>query len=341
MRLPHLFHGVLALSQNSIAAPPRPAYHGNSTHDKLGAVASETAICSQIGISLIKAGGNAADAMVGTTFCVGVTGMYHSGIGGGGFMTVRSAKGEYEAIDFRETAPAAAFEDMFTNNTVASIYGGLASGVPGEVRGLHYLHKKYGKLSWAEVMKPAIEVARDGFPIGPDLANAMSSSTSGGKWNFLLYDPAWAQDFAPNGTLLKLNDTITRKRYANTLETIALQGPDAFYTGPMAEATIRAIQNTGGNMTLNDLRNYTVEVRKPLNIKYRGYKLTTTPPPSSGVVALSVMKILEGYPDAGNAASLNITTHRLDESMRWAYAAVRSISSIKRPALSIANHSKR
>jgi len=88
--------------------------------------------------------GNAADAMVGTTLCVGVIGMYHSGIGGGGFMLVRSAKGEYEAIDFRETAPAAAYEDMYENNTIGSILGGLASAVPGELRGLEYMHKKYG-----------------------------------------------------------------------------------------------------------------------------------------------------------------------------------------------------
>ncbi len=107
------------------------AFLGSSTiertgHDKLGAVASENRICSQIGIDLIKAGGNAADALVGTTFCVGVIGMYHSGIGGGGFVLVRAPNGTYEAIDFRETAPAAAFEDMYKNNVEGSVYGGLA-----------------------------------------------------------------------------------------------------------------------------------------------------------------------------------------------------------------------
>ncbi len=97
-----------------------------TNHDRLGAVASENRICSQIGINLIEAGGNAADALVGTTFCVGVIGMYHSGIGGGGFVLVRSPNGTYEAIDFRETAPAAAFEDMYKNNVEGSVYGGLA-----------------------------------------------------------------------------------------------------------------------------------------------------------------------------------------------------------------------
>src|SRR5579871_2428361 len=115
---------------------------------RLGAVASESSICSQIGINLLKIGGNAADALVGTTFCVGVVAMYHSGIGGGGFMIVRNPNGTYEDIDFRGTAPAAAFEDMYLRNLNGSIEGGLASGTPGEVRGMQYLHERYGKLSW-------------------------------------------------------------------------------------------------------------------------------------------------------------------------------------------------
>lgn len=107
--------------------------------------------------------GNAVDALVGTTFCVGVIGMYHSGIGGGGFAVLRDANGEYEAIDFREAAPAAAFEDMYKNNVSASVRGGLAVGVPSEVKGLEYMHSKYGVLPWKTVMQGAIHVARNGF----------------------------------------------------------------------------------------------------------------------------------------------------------------------------------
>ncbi|KAG9499122.1 hypothetical protein J7337_009935 [Fusarium musae] len=109
-----------------------------------GAVASEAQECSYIGRDLLARGGNAVDAMIGTTFCVGVIGMYHSGIGGGGFMIVRDKKGNYEAIDFRESAPTAAFEGMYQGNVNGSIYGGLSVGVPGEVRGFEYVHKKYG-----------------------------------------------------------------------------------------------------------------------------------------------------------------------------------------------------
>lgn len=137
-----------------------PLHEQRANH---GAVASESTICSNIGIELLKRGGNAADALVGTTLCVGVIGMYHSGIGGGGFMLVRDSNGQYEAIDFRETAPAAAYQDMYENYTIGSIKTGLASGVPGEIAGLEYLHNKYGLLPWEIVVHPAVHVARNGF----------------------------------------------------------------------------------------------------------------------------------------------------------------------------------
>ncbi|RAR05827.1 gamma-glutamyltranspeptidase-like protein [Stemphylium lycopersici] len=298
------------------AAKPSSSIVGDG---QLGAVASESDICSHIGIDLLKAGGNAADAMVGTVACVGVVGMYHSGIGGGGFMLVRAPNGTYEFIDFRETAPAAAFEDMYKNNTDASINGGLASGVPGELRGLQHLHENYGVLPWATVLTPAIKVARNGWRVNEDLVKYMVSATSGDAGNFLVDDVEFALDFAPQGRLLQLNETITRKRYADTLETIAQDGPDAFYNGPIAEATIRALQAANGTMTLEDLANYTVAIRKPSTITYRDYKLTACSAPSGGEVALATLKIMEGYSGVGDPSNINLTTHRLDESMRFAY----------------------
>ncbi|KAF2133940.1 gamma-glutamyltranspeptidase [Dothidotthia symphoricarpi CBS 119687] len=290
---------------------------------QLGAVTSESDVCSHIGIELLKKGGNAADAMVGTVACVGVIGMYHSGLGGGGFMLVRAANGTYEFIDFRETAPAAAFEDMYKNNEDASIEGGLASGIPGEVRGLQRLHDNYGVLPWSTVLQPAIKVAREGWRVNEDLVrymnSAISSASENATSNFFINDPQFAFDFAPKGRLLKLNETITRKRYADTLETIATEGPDAFYTGPIADATIRALQAANGTMVLDDLKNYTVAIRKPSTITYRDYKLTACSAPSGGEVALSVLKIMEGYSHVGDVSNLNLTTHRLDESMKFAY----------------------
>ena len=238
-------------------------------------------------------------------------------------MLVRAPNGTYEFIDFRETAPAAAFEDMYKNNEDASLEGGLASGVPGEIRGLHHLHEKYGILPWSTVLQPAIEVARYGWRVNEDLvkymASAISSAGENSTSNFLVNDLEFAIDFAPQGRLLKLNETITRKRYANTLEAVAQQGPDAFYSGPIAEATIRALQAKNGTMTLEDLKNYTVAIREPSTITYRDYKLTACSAPSGGEVALATLKFMEGYSGVGDPSNIDLTTHRLDESMKFAY----------------------
>ncbi|TVY92701.1 Glutathione hydrolase proenzyme [Lachnellula willkommii] len=300
---------LLALSAFA-SAYPKPICDGAN-----GAVASESKVCSQIGIDVLKDGGNAADALVSLQFCTGVVGMYHSGVGGGGFMTVRSPKGEYEFIDFREMAPGAAFESMYSSNINLSLYGGLASGVPGELRGLEYLHKKYGSKPWKQLLQPAIKVARDGQEVTTDLVRYIASTANN---SFLTTDPAWALDFAPNGTLVKLGDTLYRKRYAKTLEAIAEHGPNAFYYGHIANATINALQSTGGSMTLSDLANYTVKIRPASNITYRGYKITSGSAPSSGAVVLSALKIVEGY-DMSTPSLLNLSTHYLDEAMKFGY----------------------
>lgn len=165
---------------------------------------------------------------------------------------------------------------------------------------------------------PAVHVARNGWPVNQDLVRYMASAIEGID-NFLVNDPTWAIDFAPKGKLLTLGDTITRRRYADTLETIAQRGPDAFYTGPIAEATIRKLHQTGGTMTMEDLKNYTAAIRAPAAISYRDYKIRSCSAPSSGTVAMSVMKIIEGYPTIGEEATLNISTHRFDEAIRFAY----------------------
>jgi gamma-glutamyltranspeptidase/glutathione hydrolase len=304
-------------SQLALTSPIR------HSEPRLGAVASESSICSQIGIDALKSGGNAADAMVATVLCTGVMGMYHSGIAGGGFMLVRGKDGRYEDIDFRETAPAAAFEDMYKHNKQGSMSGGLASGVPGELRGLQHLHENYGSLPWKSLVMPAVHVARDGWEVTEDLVNYMAPAARS-KNNFLVNNPTWAIDFAPHGKLLGLGDRITRRRYADTLETIANDGPDAFYTGPVAAAMIRTLQEANGTMTMADLKNYTVALRKPATLDYRGYKLSACSAPASGIIALTVMNIIKGYEDIGEPKALNLSTHRLDEAMRFGYGMVSS-----------------
>ncbi|KAM3414486.1 Glutathione hydrolase [Cercospora zeina] len=322
MKLAGLLFSPLLLSQLCAAAPSAQKSDG-AAGNKRGAVASESKECSDVGARILQQGGNAADAMVAAVLCVGVVGMYHSGIGGGGFMLVRATNGSYEFIDFRETAPAAAFQDMFTNNTRASSYGGLASGVPGELRGLQHLHDHYGVLPWKDLVMPSVAIARNGFVVGKDLVKYMDSSVASAKavvGNFLVDDPNWALDFAPNGTRLGLGDVMTRKRYADTLQTIAEQGVAAFYSGPIARTWINHIRATGGNMALEDLTNYTVAIRKPASISYRDFHLHSCSAPSSGTVALSIMKIIEGYDNIGWASTTNQSTHIFDEALRFGYA---------------------
>ena len=170
-------------------------------------------------------------------------------------------------------------------------------------------------------MRPAIHVARKGFKVTEDLVKYEKSAITGFN-NFLVEDPSFALDFAPNGTLLGLNETITRRRYADTLEAISKHGPNAFYSGPIANATIKALRASNGTMTLDDLKDYKVVIRKPAQIDYRGYKLSAVSAPASGVVALSVLKKFEGYTNVGDPAAINTSTHRLDETIRFAYGEV-------------------
>jgi gamma-glutamyltranspeptidase/glutathione hydrolase len=248
--------------------------------------------------------------------------MYHSGIGGGGFMLVRDKDGNFESIDYRETAPAAAHRDMYLGNVNGSIWGGLSAGVPGELRGLEYVHTKYGKLPWRSVVEPSVRVARYGFEVTEDLVRYMAFAISEGqsKSNFLVEDPVWAVDFAPNGTLLELGDTITRKRLADTMEKIAIHGPDVFYTGEMAQSMIDTIQATNGTMTMDDLESYQVAPKRPLSIDYRGHRVFATEAPSSGAITLNLLKAMEQYP-LSDLRDTNLTLHRFNEAMRFAYGA--------------------
>ncbi|KAL8695970.1 MAG: hypothetical protein Q9224_003041, partial [Gallowayella concinna] len=288
-----------------------------------GAVASESKICTQVGVDLLKAGGNAADA-VGY-----VPPLFHEpGIGGGGMALVRSSNATYQAIDFRETAPAAADVDMFKNNVEASLHGGLASGVPGQLRGLEYIHKHYGKLPWSDLVQPSIDIARTGFVISRDLIRAMGIPSTHDRRrtpkvitdnSFLTEDPAWAADFAPNGTRLGLGDRMKRQRYADTLEEIASRGVNSFYTGKMASQTAQAVQRANGIMTTDDLAMYSVVARSPVEIKFHGHRVLACGEPASGAVTLSILKTVEGYQDFGLPENSNLSTHRLVEAMRFGY----------------------
>ncbi|KAJ6552579.1 gamma-glutamyltranspeptidase [Mycena vulgaris] len=321
MHLP-LVSSALAVTFASLAVaggaaqPPLSGKHGG--------IATEVGLCSNIGVDTMKAGGNAADAILTSALCVGTIAGYHSGIGGGGFMLVRfptaHGKHAYEMIDFRETMPAAGNETMYVTNSTTpqtlSTVGGLAVGVPGELRGWEMLHKRHGRLPWKSLFQPAIKLARHGFPVNVDLELAINLGQS-----WILTDPLWGEVYAPNGTLLKQGDTVYRKRYADTLEQIAAHGADAFYTGRIATNTAEAAYLRGGIITAHDLAGYAAIVREPANITYRNSRIFSTVAPSSGAVVLSAMKIFEGY--QGNYTDsdpeINVTTHRLVEAAQFAY----------------------
>lgn len=165
---------------------------------------------------------------------------------------------------------------------------------------------------------PAANLARNGWEVNTDLVNYMESAIDGID-DFLVEDPAWAIDFAPNGTRLGLGDTITRRRYGDTLESIAERGVDAFYQGPIAEAMIRSLQNNEGIMTMDDLQNYSVALRDPAAIDYRDYRIRSCSAPSSGTVAMSAMKVIEGLDSMGEADAIDLSTHRFDEAIRFGY----------------------
>lgn len=204
---------------------------------------------------------------------------------------------------------------------VGNLPNDFPSGVPGDLRGLEYLHKNYGSLPWSALLQPAIKTARCGFPVTEDLVSYIESAVGDGE-DFLCKDPSWALDFCPDGTRLGLGETITRKRYADTLEAIANHGPDVFYNGPIAQSTINAVQAANGTMVLEDLHNYTVLTRDTAQIDYRGYRVTSTTSPSSGVIALSILGILDTYDDFLAPDNVNLSTHRLDEAIRFGYGEV-------------------
>ncbi|KAK6063658.1 Gamma-glutamyltransferase-like protein 1 [Seiridium cupressi] len=310
----------LASANPTWQSAPNQDVMQHSLSGSKGGVASESKACSEIGIDLLARGGNAVDAWIGTQLCVGVIGMQHSGIGGGGFALIRDQDGNYSVIDYRETAPAAAFQDMYKGNERGSVFSGLAAAVPGELRGLELAHQQFGRLPWKALVHPAAHVARNGFVVTEDQVRYMNYAIAFAGYNFFEKDSSWAVDFAPSGELVKLGDIMTRKRYGDVLDLVADGGAEVFYTGAVANYTIAALQADNGTMTLEDLSDYAAIVRQPLNTTYRGYKLFSSGAPSSGAVCLSTLKTMEAYPTE-DTAHKNLTLHRFIESMRFAYGA--------------------
>jgi gamma-glutamyltranspeptidase/glutathione hydrolase len=290
-----------------------------------GMVVAQEAIAARVGAVILKAGGNAVDAAVATGFALAVTYPRAGNIGGGGFMVIHLAKEKRNiAIDYRETAPAAITRESFLDakgdaDPEKSRNNGLAVGVPGTVAGLALAHRKYGsgKFTLPQLIAPSIALARNGFIIDGDIADTLSSARRlFARW------PSSAKIFMKaNGETLGAGDRLVQSDLANTLEAIAQKGPRAFYDGPIAEKIASAVRQAGGVMIAADLKAYRAIERRPVVGTYRGYRLVSMPPPSSGGVHLiEILNILEGYDLRKLGAGTPATSHIVVEAMKRAYA---------------------
>ena len=286
-----------------------------------GMVVTSQRLASQVGVDILKKGGNAVDAAVAVGYAQAVVNPCCGNIGGGGFMTLHLADGRDIFINFREKAPAAARPDMYLDaagNVVknASLRGYLAAGVPGTVLGLDTAQRKYGKLSRAQVMRPAIKLAQDGFILTRGDTDILDTTVQQ-----IGMDAEAARIFLRrDGSPLQPGDRLVQKDLARTLQAIARHGPDAFYKGAIPAAVERAAKSAGGLISAADFAAYTISESAPLSCDYRGYVFVSAPPPSSGGATLcQILNTLEGYDLRAMGFNSAATIHVMAEAMRHAF----------------------
>ncbi|OIW09195.1 hypothetical protein TanjilG_11333 [Lupinus angustifolius] len=288
----------------------------NIVESEAGVVAADEGRCSEIGASILRQGGHAVDAAVATALCLGVVFQVSSGIGGGSFMVVRSSStSETHAFDMRETAPSAASQNMYQNNPEDKKSGALSMGIPGELAGLHAAWLKHGRLPWKTLFEPATKLAKHGFLVSSTLGNCLAKDS-----NKIMNDPGLRNVYAPNGNMLKEGDLCRNVELSRSLEAVAEQGPQAFYNGTIGEKFVKDVREAGGILTMEDLRNYKVEITDAVTVNVMGYTIYGMPPPSSGTLGLSlVLNILESY-GSPDAAKGKLGLHRLIEALKHMYA---------------------
>jgi len=288
-------------------------------------VVSQEAAASRVGLDVLKRGGNAVDAAVAVGFALAVTLPRAGNIGGGGFMLIHRADlMKTIAIDYREAAPAATTKDVFLDpdgeaDPFKSRYSGLAIGVPGTVAGLELAWRKYGsgKFSFADLIAPAVALARQGLTVDDDVADSLPLAA-----RVLAKHPSSARIYLkPDGSAPQAGDHIALDDLAATLETIATQGVAGFYAGPVAQKIVNAAQAAGGRMTMEDLASYRAVEREPVSGTYRGYAIVSMPPPSSGGAHIvEILNVLEGYPLREQGLNSAASLHEMAEAEKLAYA---------------------
>ncbi|WPU98219.1 gamma-glutamyltransferase [Mucilaginibacter sp. cycad4] len=299
---------------------PKQLGLNNSGQYRNGMVVCAYPDAAQVGLDILKKGGNAVDAAVAVQFALAVTLPEAGNIGGGGFMVYRACDGKTSTLDFREKGPGAANVNMYLDsagNVIPnmSLYTHKASGVPGSVDGMVEAHRKYGKLKWADLVEPAIKLARSGFKITKHLASDLNRTAeqfkklNPGK-NYLVKDGEW-----------KEGDLLVQEDLAKTFEQIRDKGRDGFYEGPVADLIIAEMKQGDGLITKADLKSYHAVWRDALVGKYKDYKIITMPPPSSGGIALlQLLKSVEPYPLKRWGYNQDSTIRLIVETERRVYA---------------------
>ncbi len=296
-----------------LAAWPAPGQEAPA-EVRNGVVVSVSAPGSDVGLAVLRQGGNAVDAAVATAFALAVTHPAAGNIGGGGFMTVYPPGGSPVVIDYRETAPAAATKDMFKKGE--PVYSHRVVGVPGTVRGLALAHARFGKRPWKELVTPAVALAADGFVLDAHHAKSLNDVLRAGK-GFAEMQRVFGK---PGGQPWQAGDRLVQPDLAKTLRRIADGGPDAFYAGPIAAQITAEMKAGGGFITKDDLAGYRAVEREPIHGAYRGYDVYAPPPPSSGGTCLvEMLNILSAFDLRKHDRFSPETLHLLAEAMRRAY----------------------
>lgn len=321
-----LLFGFLAQADLSNAITVAPVAKGRG-----GMVVADSPLAARIGAEVLKQGGNAVDAAVATAFALGVVEPEASGLGGGGFMLIYLAKpGKSVGIDYRAAAPSAARPDMFViggpglsshwegpatsgEQTNLRKIGGSAVAVPRMLAGMVAALRKYGSMSLAEVLAPAIKLAEDGFPVSATLYKNVLN-----YYPLIVKDPWMARTFLNNGLPYEPGELMTMPDLGRSLRTIATEGPETFYRGALAAAIVKGVQGHGGIISAEDLRNIQASECDPLVGTYHGFRIVTLPPPSSGAILVQILNILEGFNLGGCGSAERI--HLMAEAYKLAFA---------------------
>ena len=314
--------GLLALCVAGVLAAPVGVLPNDMVaRGRNGAVSSCEPHATRVGIEVLEAGGNAVDAAVAVALALAVTHPQAGNLGGGGFLVIRMADGRTAALDFRERAPASAKEDMYLRpdgsvDTDKVQYGASAAGVPGSPAGLAHALAKFGTKPLRELAAPAIRFAREGIPVDQFLAASLAEAAPHlGRFE------ATRKVFFRGDRPLQQGEPLVQLDLAATLERYADKGPEGFYTGRTAELVVAAMQQGGGFVTAQDLKDYVVAEREVLRGSYRGHEVVSMPPPSSGGVAvLQMLNLLEPYDLRGMGFGSRRAIHLMTEAMRRAYA---------------------